>query len=378
MLLMALFATTMLAACSSATNTAVPVATTAAAKATTGAAPAATTAAAATTGATAGGKKLKIGLVTDIGKVDDKSFNQSAWEGAQKFAKDTGGEAKFIETANTNDYAKNIGQFVTEKYDVIVTVGFLMYDATVKAAKENPNTFFIGVDQSHIDFKTGQPTAPNAIGLIFEEDKAGFLVGALASGMSKTKKIGGVFGRKDVPAVARFGEGYKAGAEWLDKNYPKLGGSPTTVTLVYHAPDDNAFTDPTWGNSQAKNFVQAGHDVIFGGGGKTGNGAVAGAAEAGAYVIGVDVDQYLTLPSESPQVAAKILSSATKRITDGVYNILGTVKDGKAKGGDNVGPVGLAPFHDTEKSIPQDLKDALTKLDAGLKDGSIKTGVKIS
>jgi basic membrane protein A and related proteins len=363
LVLLAILLTAFLAACGSATNTPTAKPTTAAAVATT--APA------------AGGKKLKVGLVTDIGKVDDKSFNQSAWEGVQKFQKETGSEAKFIETTNTNDYAKNIGQFVTEKYDVVVTVGFLMYDATVKAAKENPSVIFVGVDQSHVD-KDGKATAPNLIGLIFEEDKAGFLAGVLAAGMSKNKKIGGVYGRKDVPAVARFGEGYKAGAEYLSKTNPTLGGATIGVTLVYHPPDENAFTDPAWGNSQAKNLVQAGHDVIFGGGGKTGNGAVAGAAEAGAYVIGVDVDQYLTLPSESPQVASKILSSAIKRITDGVYDVLKAAQGGTAKGGDILGPTGLAPFHDTDKAVPQALKDAIAKVEAGLKNGEIKTGVKIS
>jgi basic membrane protein A and related proteins len=372
LVLFALIATTLLVACGSATNTVT------APKATTAAAVSATTAAAgATTGTSAGGKKLKVGLVTDIGKVDDKSFNQSAWDGVQKFAKDNGGEAKFIETTNTNDYAKNIGQFVTEKYDAIVTVGFLMYDATVKAAKENPSVVFIGVDQSHVD-KDGKSTAPNLIGLIFEEDKAGFLAGVLAAGVSKSKKIGGVYGRKDVPAVARFGEGYKAGAEYLSKNNPTVGGATIQVTLVYHPADENAFTNPAWGNQQAKNLVQAGHDVVFGGGGKTGNGAVAGAAEAGAWVIGVDTDQYLTLPSESPAVKPKIISSAIKRITDGVNDILGGVSKGTAKGGDIVGPVGLAPYHDTDKDIPQAVKDAVIKAEAGLKNGEIKTNVKIS
>lgn len=364
--LLAIVLTALLAACGSATNTPAAKPTTAAAGATTAAG-----------GATTGGKKLKVGLVTDIGKVDDKSFNQSAWEGVQKFQKETGSEAKFIETTNTNDYAKNMGQFITEKYDVIVTVGFLMYDATVKAAKENPNILFVGVDQSHVD-KDGKPTAANLIGLIFEEDKAGFLAGVLAAGMSKTKKVGGVYGRRDVPAVQRFGEGYKAGAEYLAKTNPSLGGSSVAVTLIYHPPDENAFTNPTWGNSQAKNLVQAGNDVIFGGGGKTGNGAVAGAAEAGAFVIGVDTDQFLTLPSESPQVAPKILSSAIKRITDGVYEILKGAQGGTAKGGDIVGPVGLAPFHETDKLVPQALKDAIAKTEAGLKDGSVKTGVKLS
>ncbi len=335
------------------------------AAATTAAVGAATTAAA---GATTG-PKIKVGLVTDIGRIDDKSFNQAAYEGVTKAQKDLGVDIKYIETKDTKDYAKNIKQFLDEKYDVIVTVGFLMADATVEAAKANPNVKFIGVDQ----FQAA--TLPNLAGLIFDEDKSGFLAGVLAAGMSKTGKLTAVLGTKSVPPVVKFGEGYKAGAAYLFDSNPKLvpSGKKPEVALNYHADGDNAFNDPVWGAQQAQAAIQSGSDVIFGGGGNTGNGAVEAGAEKGVYVIGVDTDQYLTLPKAAP----KMLSSATKLLTLGTFNLVKTAQAGSFKGGNNVGDSGLAPFHDTEAAIPAELKDVLKKIDAGLKDGSIKTGVKV-
>lgn len=370
MLVLALLSSLLLAACGDSTPTTAArptgaVATTAAAGATTAAAGATTAAAAAP------GKKLKVGLVTDVGRIDDKSFNQSAWEGVQRAQKELGYEIKYIETKDLKDYAKNLKQFVDEKYDVVVTVGFLLGDATIEAAKANPNIKFIGVDQFQVPGKE----LPNLAGLIFDEDKSGFLAGALAAGMSKSGKIGGVLGTKSVPPVARFGEGYKAGAAWLDANHKNLvKAGKTEVTLTYHPDDANAFTNPTWGAQQAQSLIQSGNDVIFGGGGSTGNGAVEAGAERGVYVIGVDTDQYLTLPKAAP----KMLSSATKVINDSVFNLLrdaGTAAG--IKGGNNVGTVGLAPFHDTDKDVPAELKDVLKKLDAALKDGSVKTNVKV-
>ena len=330
------------------------------------------TSGAAVTGGAASGKTLKVGLVTDIGQLNDKSFNAAAWAGVQQAGKDLGATTKAIETKATSDYAKNISQFLDDKYDVIVTVGFLMQDATLAAAKANPTVKFIGVDQGYAE------TPANLAGLVFEEDKSGFLAGVLAAGISKSHKIAGILGTKSVPAVARFGEGYKAGAAYLDKTFPDMVGKQTTdAKLVYHADGDTAFSDPAWGAEQAKSLIQSGYDVIFGAGGKTGNGAIEGAADQGAFVIGVDDDQYVTLASEDPKIAGKILSSAQKLIQPGVFKIIQTVQAGTFKGGVNVGPVALAPFHDLDGMVPQALKDTLTKIKTGLDDGSIKTGVTI-
>src|SRR5512147_1778744 len=147
-----------------------------------------------------------VGLVTDVGKIDDKSFNQSAWEGVKQAEKDLGAIVQYIETTDAKDYAKNIGTFGDAKYDVIVTVGFALGEATVAAAKTYPDVKFIGVDQFQAE------AVANVAGLNFPEDNAGFLVGALAAQMTKTGKIGAVLGTDLVPPVWRFGEGYRAGA----------------------------------------------------------------------------------------------------------------------------------------------------------------------
>ncbi|TEX49039.1 MAG: BMP family ABC transporter substrate-binding protein [Actinomycetales bacterium mxb001] len=304
-----------------------------------------------------------IGLVTDTGKVDDKSFNQSAWEGALEAAAATGGYAKYIETVDPKDYENNINQFVTANYDVIVTVGFLMGEASVAAAKANPNVQFIGVDQFQAE------TIPNLTGLVFPEDKAGYAAGYLAGLMTKTNKIGAVLGTDTVPPVKLFGEGYKAGV---------LAANPNAeVTLVYHAPD-NAFNDPEWGAAEAKKQLAQGADVIFGAGGNTGNGALIEIAKApGAgetiFCIGVDTDQYFTVP----QAQKCLLTSAEKKLTLGTKTLIEMVKDGKAPGGNYVGLTGLAPYHDTESVVPEDVKAKVAEIIAGLDDGSIQTGVTL-
>jgi basic membrane protein A len=310
-----------------------------------------------------GADSFCIGLVTDTGKVDDKSFNQSAWEGALEAAKESGGYAKYIETVDPKDYATNIAQFTSAGYDVIVTVGFLMGEATVAAAKENTGVQFIGVDQFQAE------EIPNLTGLVFPEDKAGYAAGYLAGLMTKTNKIGAVLGTDTVPPVKLFGEGYKAGA---------LAANPSAeVTLVYHEPN-NAFTDPEWGAAEAKKQLEQGHDIIFGAGGLTGNGALIEIAKApGAgetiFCIGVDTDQFFTVP----EAAKCLLTSAEKKLTLGTKDLVLLAKDGKAPGGNYFGLTGLAPYHDTEAAVPEEVKAKVAEVIAGLDAGTIATNVTL-
>jgi basic membrane protein A len=312
-----------------------------------------------------------VGLVTDVGKINDKSFNQSAWEGVQNAEKDLGAVVQYIETADAKDYDKNIATFADEGYDVIVTVGFGMGEATVKAAGLYPNIKFVGVDQFQAwQFDEDKANdVPNVAGLGFPEDNAGFLVGALAAMMSKTNHIGAVCGTDAVPPVWRFGEGYKAGAAYADG----MKGTTTTVDVVYHSDVgfDKTFVDPEWGAQTAKSMMDQGADAIFGCGGITGNGAITAAAQAGAYAIGVDTDQYLTLPEAAP----RMLSSAMKLITPGVFDLVKAAKDGTFVNGNVTGTAGYAPFHDLDSEVPADVKAEMEKINTGLLDGSIKTNV---
>ena len=313
-----------------------------------------------------------VGFVTDVGKIDDKSFNQTAWEGVQ-LAK-TNGDVdwiQYIETTDSKDYDKNIATFADAGYDMVVTWGFALTDATYNAAKKYPKTLFVGGDQ----FLSADATHPdwplaNLVAVVYNEDQSGFLVGALAAMMSKSHKIGAVCGTDAVPPVWRYGEGYKAGAAYADG----LNKTKTSVTVVYHSDVgfDKTFTDPTWGADTANSMIDKGADAIFGCGGKTGNGAVDAAAQRGVYGIGVDADQYTTLP----EAAAHMLSSAMKPETQPVADIIKAAKAGKfPTGGLFVGASGYAPYHDLASTVPASVDTAMVAALKGLNDGSIKTNV---
>jgi basic membrane protein A len=294
-----------------------------------------------------------IGLVTDVGEVDDKSFNQSSWEGVVAGGKEVNAITNYVETKDAKDYAANMQLFIDKGYDVIVTVGFAITDATVEAAKANPNVKFIGVDQFQ-----GEVT-PNVAGLIFDEAKSGFLAGVLAGMLTKTKTVAAVLGTDLVPPVVNFNRGYIAGAKWVD---PAIN-----VISTYHPGGmDVAFTDPDWGATTAKQAIGQQADVIFGAGGKTGNGAlIETAGNPGLYCIGVDTDQWDTVP----EAQKCLVSSATKAITPSIIALIKSVKDGSFPSGNYIGGSALAPFHDFESVVTQEIKDklaaGLTAYDAG-------------
>ncbi|MEA3397990.1 MAG: BMP family ABC transporter substrate-binding protein [Chloroflexota bacterium] len=303
-------------------------------------------------------KAFKIGLVTDVGRVNDRSFNQSAWEGVQAAGEALDAEVKYIETKDAKDYEDNMRQFTDEGYDVIVTVGFALGDATIKMANEYPDINFIGVDQFQGE------ALPNLAGLIFHEDQSGYLAGALAAHMTKSGTIAAVLGTDLVPPVVAFKEGYEAGALAINPDIK--------VISTFHPGEiSQAFVDPEWGAATAAQAIDQGADVVFGAGGMTGNGALEETAtHTGVYCIGVDTDQWETVPGAHPC----LLSSATKMIKPGVIDLVTLAQEGKFPGGNYFGGAGLAPFHDFESQIPQDVKDDLVRIDAGLKDGSISTG----
>ncbi len=309
---------------------------------------------------------MKLGLVTDVGRVNDRSFNQSAWDGLLQACSELGlaegDDCKYIETQDPADYSDNIQQFVDGGFNVIVSVGFALGEATATAAQENPDIIFIGVDQFQGE------TLPNLTGLIFHEDQSGFLAGALAAQLSQTGKVASVLGTNLVPPVVAFGEGFEFGAKYINPDIE--------VSTTYHPGGmDRAFSDPEWGASTARQALDQEADIIFGAGGSTGNGAlqeVAAADGAGTtlFCIGVDTDQWETLPAAHPC----LVSSAMKLITPGVVELVMAANEGSFPGGNFYGGAGLASFHDFEESIPQEVKDKLTEIDAALKDGSLETG----
>ena len=308
-----------------------------------------------------------VGLVTAVGKVNDRSFNQSAWEGIQDAEKDGYADwVEYIETGSAQDFDQNVATFANAGYAIIVTVGSDFGDSTRAAAAEYPNTRFIGVDQYQDPSK---PTPANLVGLNFPEDQAGFLAGALAALMSQTHKIGAVCGNDAYPADWRYCEGYQAGASYADHQE----GLQTDVSVVYH--DEvglaQSLLDQPWGITTADAMIEKGVDVIFGAGGETGNGAVVEAAQRGAYVIGSDTDQYLTLPVASP----KMLTSAIKLIAPSVEDLIKTVKTGQFPSGNYLGQADISSYHDQAGNIPLEVRDLIAGIRQGLRDGSIITGV---
>ncbi len=329
-----------------------------------------------------------VGVVTDVGEIDDKSFNQSAWEGVQQAEAELGAQVDYIETSDAKDYGANIGLFADAGYDVIVTVGFALGDATVEAAVAYPEINFIGVDQGQwappaawvgVDedgdgnFETepqppegwdGEWPLPNIAGLIFNEDKAGFLAGALAGMLTETNTIAAVLGTDLVPPVVAFKEGYENGALYTNPDV-------TSISTYHPGGLDVAFTDPEWGASTAAQAIGQGADVIFGAGGKTGNGAlIEVAGNDGLFCIGVDSDQWETVP----EAHSCLVSSAMKLITPGVFDLISAAKDGSFPSGNFIGDVGLAPFHDFDGVVSDEIKTTLDEINAGLLDGSISTG----
>ena len=303
-----------------------------------------------------GSKELVcLGLVTDVGSIKDKSFNQSSWEGVAKGMEAYEAKAAYIETRDAKDYLANIRLFAEKNYDIIVTVGFGLGEATLQAARQYPKIMFIGVDQYQAE------TLPNVAGLIFEEQTAGFLAGALAALLTKSGTIAAVLGTDLVPPVVAFKEGYEAGSRHVRPDI--------RIISTYHPGGlDVAFTDPEWGATTAKQAIDQGADVVFAAGGTTGNGGlIETATHPDTFCIGVDTDQWETVPEARPC----LVSSALKQIASGVFNLIQDAVEGSFPAGNYTGEVGLAPFHDFDNRIDIAVKDRLSDIEQNLRSGAL-------
>jgi len=312
-----------------------------------------------------------VGLVTNVGRRDDRAYNQAAWEGLQQAR--SSGVASWvasIETVDSRDYEENISVFAQAGYDVIVTVGSAMSDATRAAAKGYPDSFFIGLDQ---DQSANQDFSPNLTGLVFAEDQIGYLAGALAGLMSKTGQIGAVCASDAMPSMQKYGEGFLAGAAGISP--------PVMATVIYHNDVglDKTFEDPEWGAATANALVDAGADTIFGVGGATGNNAIVTAVTRGAYGIGADTDQYYALPVAAPHLYVSVL----KLIAPGIAELIKTARDAQAgssvfPSGNFEGQVGLSTYHDLVSSVPDEVKLYMTGLNQAFLSGEIQTGISLT
>jgi basic membrane protein A len=340
--------------------------------------PASSESAPAASASTAALKPLKVGVVTDVGQLEDKSFNQSSNEGAKAAADETGGTHNVIVTQAISDYATNIQTLVDGNFDVIVTVGFLIGTDTAKAAKANPNIKFIGVDQGVCVDEQGVPDPtfackgdaatllPNYQGIVFAEAQPGYLAGIVAGSITKSGTIGAV-GGTNVPAVVNYWRGYENGAKSVKPD----------VKVLYQETDPDpskGFNDPSKGKTIAGQFIGQGADVLFQIAGLTGQGVLQAACDKNIHGIGVDVDQAVSLPN----LAKCIVTSAEKKLVDTVKAVVLSVSTDTFKAGtvaynaaSNPPAVGLSAYHDNAALITPDIQAKVDAALAGLKDGSL-------
>ena len=314
---------------------------------------------------------LKACEVTDVGGVDDKGFNQKAYMGVTDAGDKLGIVASVLESQAETDYVPNIQSFVDQGCGIIVTVGFLLGDATKEAANANPTIPFSIVDYAYAD---GDITANNVLGQVFNTDEAAYLAGYLAAGMSKTGKIG-TFGGINIPPVTIFMDGFYRGA----MAYNAANGAKVKVLGWDPAKQKGLFTENFEslddGRSFAQNLVDEGADIVMPVAGPVGLGSAALAKELGPdklMIIGVDSDQF-----DSDEANQSVyLTSVLKNMDVTTFNAISSVLDGTFAGGVTVGTlanggVGLAPYHDMDASVPQALKDQIEALRAGIADGSV-------
>jgi basic membrane protein A and related proteins len=339
---------------------------------------------AASPSAPAASSSLKIGVVTDIGTLNDKNYNEYSFKGAQEGATAIGAPApQSIVPTSASEYGPSIKSFVDQKFDVIVTVGFNLASATVQAAHDNPNTWFIGVDQSPICVnEQGLPDAtfackgdaktllPKYISLAFQEDQAGYLAGIVAAGASKSGTIGAIGGTSICAPCVRYIQGYELGAKSVNPN--------VKVVTAYVTNDFSAaaFQDQAGGKTFAENYLaqNKGVDVLFQVAGLTGNGVLDAACAANILGIGVDVDQYESYANARPC----LLTSAEKHLQLAVSDALKAVASNSATPGDSLydaknDGVGASAGHDKASAWASDTQAKLDAALAAMKAGSLKT-----
>ncbi|MEC7211677.1 MAG: BMP family ABC transporter substrate-binding protein [Pseudomonadota bacterium] len=309
--------------------------------------------------------------VTDVGGIDDAGFNQTAWKGVQDAMSEYGIDGRYLESQSETDYQPNLNSLMESKCDVIVSVGFLMGDATATSAKANP-----GQKYSIVDFAY-DPTIPNVIGQVYATNEAGFLAGYLSAGMSKSGVVG-TFGGINIPPVTAFMDGYYYGVAHHNSekgtNVQVLGWNPTSKEGLF----TGNFESLDDGRAFAQNLYDEGADIVMPVAGPVGLGSAALADELGTdalMIVGVDADQTQT----DPDRAHVYLTSVLKRMDSTVKQVIKAAMDGKFEGGLMVGTlanggVGLAPYHHLDSKVPAALKAEVEAVKAGLISGKINAG----
>ena len=321
---------------------------------------------AATEAPVAEGPTAKVCQVSDVAGIDDKSFNATAWKGVQDAEGMLGVEGSFLESQQQSDYEVNINAFIEEECDLIITVGFLLGDATAAAAEGNPDTNFSIVDFAY------DPTIPNVVGQVFNTQEAAFLAGYLAAGVTETGTVG-TFGGIQIPPVTVFMDGFSLGVAHYNSvhgtDVNALGWDPVAQTGLF----TGNFESLDDGRALGESLMDEGADIIMPVAGPVGLGTAAAAQErGGTLIIGVDADWFLTAPEYNDIT----LTSVLKNMDATTVNVIKSVLDGTFAGGVTVGTlendgVGLAPFHDLDGRVSADLKAELEDIAAQLIAGDL-------
>jgi basic membrane protein A len=312
---------------------------------------------------TGGESDIKAAMVTDIGGLGDKSFNDLSAAGLDKAKADFGVETTVLESKEAADYESNIQQLVSAGYNPIFAVGFLMTDTVVKLAPTYPDTYFAGVDEYY------DPVPANAVGLNFKEQEGSYLAGVVAGLATKdtfsdklnADNVIGFVGGMDVPLIKKFEAGFIAGAKSVNPD--------VKVVSLY----TGNFTDQAKGKELGLSLIEQKADVIYAAAGACGLGTIQACQEKGALFIGVDADQYLTVPGSGDVM----LTSMMKRVDNAVFETIKLVVEDKFPAGQLAffglaeGGVDLAPFHDFESVIPQTITDAVDKAREDIISGTV-------
>jgi basic membrane protein A len=307
----------------------------------------------ASTATTGGGGGFKVGLSTDTGGLNDRSFNHLAYVGLLRAQKDLGVQTRVVTAASPSDYIPNLSSLARQGYDLVIGVGFTEIDAMKAVAKQFPKTHFAIVDVANAD----EGGLKNVEGLLFKEQEAGYLAGYAAGLAAKDrdgKAVSSVGGQKQ-PPVDRYIAGYQAGAK---------AAFPGVKTLNDYSQD---FEKQALCKNKALNQIAAGSVVVFQVAGGCGLGALDAAREKGVWGVGVDADQ--------AYLGTYILTSALKRVDTSVFDAIRDAKAGKFKGGRDavygldVDGVGIGKF---SPKAPKGIADKIAQIKQQIADGKIK------
>ncbi len=337
---------------------------------------ASSSASASSTGSAATTGKFTGCMVSDTGGIDDRSFNAAAWAGMNAAAAaNTNISVKFSQSTSPSDYTPIINTFVSQKCNIIVTLGFAMGDATKAAAKANASQKFAIVDNV-------TPGA-NVNSLVFNTVQDAFLGGYLAAGMTKTGKVA-TFGGQEFPTVTIYMDGYYDGVQYYNQKHGThvqvLGWNEKTQKGSF----TGDFTNQTKGQTLTQTFISEGADIIFPVAGNVGLGAAKAVqqadAAAGSQKVNmewVDLDGCISAQNYCKYFITSVLKGETLAVKTSVL----AAASGSFKGGDYIGTlanggVSLAPFHDWDSKVPASLKSELQQISKGIQDGSIQTPTK--